>query len=457
MATKKDFRITKRSPGEFQGFEIELKEIIDIIKKGPAAMGRKGLSAKSLRNALEQMPIHYLDEVSNEKLYLDKLIGIVEKEIKDGTYQANSKLETLKKIQKGEEGVVWNSIKNLREDLIDKVPEAGFIKGETDIGHKNVSNAVLWYTLLEKYLPTNIDRTFIKKAKAIAQSIDKIQPDARILQEIGFKPGKLHAKDEEIKTYINLMNNGFTYETNTILEQVLSGTNAKVKFTVSLEPRDFNRYTGALTAGLGKAIRSHITQINSGLKEYIEKQTNKFPNIKASPSMLKFIDDFITNTILGKSTKSIKKKTKSVDRKEIKGSGKFKAALKKFNSIKIRKTPRIPTETFDYLGLMQIINENLAEKIRSLMGDSSDPAIKLRTQTGRFSESAKLLTLTRQQTGLLYGTYTYQRDPYDVFLPGGRLNPPKERDPKIYIEGAVREIAMAILKRRFPGIQLGLQ
>lgn len=81
---------------------------------------------------------------------------------------------------------------------------------------------------------------------------------------------------------------------------------------------------------------------------------------------------------------------------------------------------------------------------------------KLNYQTGRFADSAHLLTLTRNQAGVLAGTYTYMRDPYDVFLPGHKMGTPK-RDPRIYVEGAAREAAMTILKNKFPGIALNLQ
>jgi hypothetical protein len=80
------------------------------------------------------------------------------------------------------------------------------------------------------------------------------------------------------------------------------------------------------------------------------------------------------------------------------------------------------------------------------MGDSTDAPTKLRYQTGRFADSAKLLTLTRSQASALFGTYTYQRNPYDVFLPGGRLGT-AQRDPRIYIESAIQEAAMSILRR----------
>ena len=103
-----------------------------------------------------------------------------------------------------------------------------------------------------------------------------------------------------------------------------------------------------------------------------------------------------------------------------------------------------------------MINEILAIKVREQMDKASDPPVKLRYQTGRFADSAKLLTLTRSQASTLFGTYTYQRNPYDVFLPGGRLGT-AQRDPRIYIESAIQEAAMSILRRKFPGLQLELQ
>ena len=90
------------------------------------------------------------------------------------------------------------------------------------------------------------------------------------------------------------------------------------------------------------------------------------------------------------------------------------------------------------------------------MDSSSAPPINLRYQSGRFADSALLLTLTRSQAGIIAGTYTYQRAPYDVFLPGHPLDNGR-RDPQLYIEGAIRKTAISLLKGKFPGIALELQ
>jgi len=139
------------------------------------------------------------------------------------------------------------------------------------------------------------------------------------------------------------------------------------------------------------------------------------------------------------------------------------------NKIKIPKTGKIPkipikkgkrksrvVRDFDVIGIQSLINASLAIKVKDELGDAGDPPIRLRNQTGRFAESAKLLTLTRAHAGILLGTYTYQRNPYDTFLPGGRLGT-KQRDPRLYIEGAIREIAIQLLRNKFPGIALELK
>jgi hypothetical protein len=77
----------------------------------------------------------------------------------------------------------------------------------------------------------------------------------------------------------------------------------------------------------------------------------------------------------------------------------------------------------------------------------------LRNQTGTFASSAELLTLTRTKAKTLVGTYTYNKDPYSTFAPGGQLHTQK-RDPNSLIKGAIRQLALKILKGKFPGIAL---
>ena len=104
--------------------------------------------------------------------------------------------------------------------------------------------------------------------------------------------------------------------------------------------------------------------------------------------------------------------------------------------------------------LKAIINRSLEDFIKGRMQSAASPASKayLRLQTGRFAESARLLTLNRQETGAYFGVYTFMHNPYSLFEPGNSGLASPGRDPKLYIEGAAREIALQVLKKRFKGL-----
>jgi hypothetical protein len=188
-----------------------------------------------------------------------------------------------------------------------------------------------------------------------------------------------------------------------------------------------------------------------------------------SPSIAMIVENYIIGAITGgqiQKLKNIQKKRKK-RYKPIKGTyinenkvPKNTARVKKRLEIsrRLREVARRKEKEvlIDLFSVRNLINEVLAIRVEEQMGDSTDAPTKLRYQTGRFADSAKLLTLTREQAGTLFGTYTYQRNPYDVFLPGGRLGT-AQRDPRIYVESAIQEAAMSILRRKFPGLQLELQ
>lgn len=194
-------------------------------------------------------------------------------------------------------------------------------------------------------------------------------------------------------------------------------------------------------------------------QQLIGKELNKLvieaASFKGSKSFDEYLDYAITNAIFEKPVifqkvkEQVKTKTKEQRKVSISKSPKTKV-LKKMIPYK-GKAPI----NFSPIRVMGLINEVLAKTIKDNMGNSTDPAILLRYQSGRFSESAKLLTLTRTDANTLIGTYTYQRYPYDTFLPGGRLHTAK-RDPRLYIEGSIREAAIDLLGKNFPGLSLEL-
>ena len=72
----------------------------------------------------------------------------------------------------------------------------------------------------------------------------------------------------------------------------------------------------------------------------------------------------------------------------------------------------------------------------------------LRNRTGRFRQSAEVTNVTIGPRGGTDIDYTYMRDPYQVFEPGGKMGS-RNRDPRKLIGGTVREIAIQITGNKF--------
>jgi len=239
-------------------------------------------------------------------------------------------------------------------------------------------------------------------------------------------------------------------------ETNVSLSNGRGKISIEVKPTAINAYKGKLS----KLVVSMVEkELKTTYKVEELAQQLGIQNVGFSPNFVKDVQNMLTTAILGK--KGRNQNRKNVSKTEIKKarSTKVRAARDK---LKNKKLPKLPT--FKQLGagadlplfsIMALINESLSQQIKDNMGEPHDPPVLLRNQTGRFAESAKMLTLTRNKAGVLAGTYTYQKNPYEVFAPGHRLGTLK-RNPSLYIEGSIRELALAIMKRKFPGIALGL-
>jgi hypothetical protein len=95
------------------------------------------------------------------------------------------------------------------------------------------------------------------------------------------------------------------------------------------------------------------------------------------------------------------------------------------------------------LGLKELINAALPEAMLLKM---HPPA--LRNRTGRFRNSAEVTNVTMGPRGGTQIDYTYMKDPYQTFEPGGAMGS-VNRDPRRLIGGTVREIAQQITGNKF--------
>ena len=95
------------------------------------------------------------------------------------------------------------------------------------------------------------------------------------------------------------------------------------------------------------------------------------------------------------------------------------------------------------LALKELINAALPEEILDRMGP---PA--LTNRTGRFRRSAQVTNVLVGPRGGVEAEYTYMRDPYSTFEPGGKMGS-TYRDPRKIIGESVREIATKLTGNKF--------
>lgn len=96
------------------------------------------------------------------------------------------------------------------------------------------------------------------------------------------------------------------------------------------------------------------------------------------------------------------------------------------------------------LALKELLNEVLPQEVARRM---QSPALNYRT--GRFANSAEVTdVLVGPKGGLQSIDYTYMRNPYETFEPGGKQGS-IQRDPKKLIGGTIRELAIGMLQRKF--------
>jgi hypothetical protein len=95
------------------------------------------------------------------------------------------------------------------------------------------------------------------------------------------------------------------------------------------------------------------------------------------------------------------------------------------------------------LALKNLLNEVLPQEVAKRM---QSPALNYRT--GRFANSAEVTeVLMGPRGGLQSIDYTYRRNPYETFEPGGKQGS-IQRDPRKLIGGTIRELAQGIIGRK---------
>jgi hypothetical protein len=175
---------------------------------------------------------------------------------------------------------------------------------------------------------------------------------------------------------------------------------------------------------------------------FINDFSNALLFARSSPSYLDKVEDKIVSKFLGKSEKRFQ---------DVRQTSVVEFTPKQFIKTTIEGgTTFILSapidEGLDLQSQLEIINFNLHDYIRRNMGQGNAPK-RLNYRTGRFARSAEILSLLPTRKGSIDATITYLRNPYDVFLPGGRLHN-ELRDPRKLIGKSVRQILTEKLNQR---------
>lgn len=183
------------------------------------------------------------------------------------------------------------------------------------------------------------------------------------------------------------------------------------------------------------------------VRKYIEKQYIGAHNILkehgggTAEEALEGVIDYV----ISKSVKKVKvaSKGKSSYKHNHKASSTVKRKISaQVSSVSASKAKTVATPKSS-VNIVSLLNSKLPDEIRKRM---TYP--RLRYRTGRFSQSVKVLAQNDLKTGTSF-SYTYQKDPYQLFEPGrSRLATP-DRNPRNIIDESIRSIAAKQMAGRF--------
>ena len=153
----------------------------------------------------------------------------------------------------------------------------------------------------------------------------------------------------------------------------------------------------------------------------------------------------LTPALSKRARKDTKKNTGSVKGKKVKTSKKKAGKAKPFRprSFNTKTSAATSQASSSAILLKELINQALPEVMLLKM---QLPA--LRNRTGRFRQSAEVTNVLIGPRGGTNIEYTYMKDPYQTFEPGGEMGS-RNRDPRKIIGESIREIAIRATGNKF--------
>ena len=296
------------------------------------------------------------------------------------------------------------------------------------------------------------------------------------------------AKKEYRKALAKVGNNEIFDEITTMMKNALE-IKYKITSVKDLSDEEFSEYEVVKTELSDKAGNKVMEDYDvKGIKEFLEKNNVKFAKQLAKSRSMDFAEaqgsakkkdvlrrmamkSFIANYLNhghsmnpnlkykvnqqilkeagliqkkgSKTTKWIKTPSKSQTSKSTrKGKAAAVGGMVMTNAQKAGGQPRT-ADTSSPAKLQNILNQILPVEVAKNM---QSPALRFRT--GRLANSARVVGITQGPRGGTQINYTYMKDPYETFEPGGEMGSTL-RDPRRLIGGTIREIMQTKFRQRF--------
>ena len=171
-----------------------------------------------------------------------------------------------------------------------------------------------------------------------------------------------------------------------------------------------------------------------------------------SPSWIQKISSILDNAFIGisgilikgKKTKALKLESTAKDIIKL-DPPKFKPRMSGYKmEVKLDNSKRGNIA----LNIVSILNARIIGQVANNMGTGSDTDV-LNFQTGRFAESVQVTSAVSTRANQITVFYTYMKNPYGTFDPGGRQYKTGREGPQQIIGESIRELATQLVSSRF--------
>lgn len=289
-------------------------------------------------------------------------------------------------------------------------------------------------SILTKQSVSNQSFAGIQIGHTSGPGVIRARRGAKLINDIGsfrgLSEGRLNLLTKKI---IAKISTDGSLEINDVLYGQSIGTIKNAGYAEKYITITIAEFAGGNKVG-GRNVQKAIKRVIKRLESYREY----LANLPGSPSYLDNIKYVIENQFLEKPIKSRN------SRKKLKLKAETSLpitvhSISRNKSAKLELGESSGNVGIDVQALISLINKRLHDTIKRNMGQGNAPK-RLNYRTGRFAQSAELKGLNSSGTGkTLLANITYQRNPYDVFLPGGRLHN-ELRDPEKLIGKSIRQI-----------------